>query len=104
MTNANNKTYRVKLEYFNGQTWIENKVVIDTGTLQRHCVPLHIPVITASEYNFVTYDGRKSTLNQKSKIMMKTPSSILVEYECYIDHSIPTPLSPAFTGFEKIQI
>ena len=84
----NNKTHKVKLEYFNGQTWIENKILIDTRSSQCHCIPLTLSVIIVSEYNFVSYDGRKSTRNQKSKIMMKTPSSILLEYECYIDHSI----------------
>ena len=79
-TNFSNSTYKVKLEYFNGQTWIENKLLIDTGASQCHYIPLPIPVISISEYNFVTYDRRKSTLNQKSKIMMKTPNSILLQY------------------------
>ena len=79
-TDSSNSTYKVKLEYFNGQTWIENKLLIDTGASQCHYIPLPIPVISISEYNFVTYDRRKSTLNQKSKIMMKTPNSILLQY------------------------
>ena len=36
----------------------------------------------------VTYDGRRSTLNQKSKIMMRTPHSILLEFDFYIYNSI----------------
>ena len=90
MANTNNKTYKVKLEYFNGQIWIENKILVDTGASQCHCIPLSILIISATEYNFVTYDGRRSTLNQKSKIMMKTPTTFPLECDCHIDHSIKT--------------
>jgi len=31
---------------------------------------------------------KKTTLNKKSKIMMKTPNCIMLEYDCYIDPSI----------------
>ena len=85
---TSSQTYKVKLSYFNGQTWIENKVLIDTGASQSHCIPLPLSVTIAQEYSFTTYDGRQSTLNQKSKIMMKTPNSILLEFDCYIDSTI----------------
>ena len=62
-TTSTNSTYKVKLEYLNDKKWIENNVLIDTGASQYHCIPLPIPVIIASEYNFVTYNGKKSTLN-----------------------------------------
>ena len=88
MANINNRTYKAKGKYFNGQTKIENKILNYTGASQCYCIPLPIPVISATKYNFVTYDGRRSTLNQKSKIMMKTPTSFLLECDCYIDHSI----------------
>ena len=88
MANTSSRTYKVKLEYFNGQTWIENKIFIDTGASQCHCIPLPILLISATEYNFVTYDDRRSTLNQKAKIMMKTRTSMLLKCDCYIDHSI----------------
>jgi len=87
-SNIPNQTYKVKLSYFNEQMWIENKVLIDTGASQSHCIPLPIPVATAQEYSFITYDGHQSTLNQKSKIMMKTPNSILLEFDCYINPTI----------------
>jgi len=85
---TSNQTYKVKLSYFNGQAWIENKVLIDTGASQSHCIPLPLSVTVAQEYSFTTYDGRQTTLNQKSKIMMKTPTSILLEFDCYIDSTI----------------
>jgi len=87
-TISNNSTYKVKLAYFNGQSWIDNKVLIDTRVSQCHCIPLPIPVFSTDNYNFVIYDGREATLTQKAKIMMKTPNSTLVEYECYVDNSI----------------
>ena len=87
-SNIPNQTYKVKLSYFNGQTWIENKVLIDIGASHSHCIPLPIVVVTAQEYSFITYDGHQSTLNQKSKIMMKTPNYILLEFNCYIDPTI----------------
>jgi len=76
LSNTNNYTYKVKLYYINEQIWIENKILIDTGAFQIHCIPLLIPVITSQEYNFITYDGRQSRLNYKGKIMMKTPNTI----------------------------
>ena len=88
MPNTNNQTYKVKLEYFNRQTWIVNKILIDTCASQSHCVPLSMLLITAQEYNFVTYGRRRATINQKFKIMIKTFNSILLEYDCYIDPSI----------------
>ena len=48
---------------------------------------LPIPIIASQEYSCITYDGRY-TLNQKAKIMIKTPISILLECDCYIDPSI----------------
>ena len=42
-------------------------------------------VTTSQEYSCITYDGRQSPLNQKSKIMMKTFSSILSKFDYYID-------------------
>ena len=81
-------TYKVKLAYFNEQSWIDNKVLINTGASQCHIIPLPIPVFTTTNYNFVTYDRREATLTQKSKIMMKTPNSALLEHECYVDNSI----------------
>ena len=36
---SNNSTYKVKLAYFNGQSWIENKVLIDIGASRCHCIP-----------------------------------------------------------------
>ena len=74
-------TFQVKLDYFNGQTWISNKILIDTGASQIYCIPLPTAVLTASEYNFVTYNGQKATLNQISRIMMKTPNSTLLEFD-----------------------
>ena len=76
------------LEYFNGQSWIENKILIDIGAPQSHCIPLPIPICNAQEYNFVTYNSRRTTLKQKFKIMMKSPDSILLEFDSYIDPSI----------------
>ena len=32
--NSRNSTYKVKFEYFNGQTWIEKKALIDTRVSQ----------------------------------------------------------------------
>ena len=90
------------MEYFNGQNWIENKILIDTGTSQCHCIPLPIVVSSAPEYNFVTYDGRRSTLNQKSKIMMKTPTSFLLECDCYIDNSINSEFYHIILGMHFI--
>ena len=49
MANTNNKTYKVKLEYFSGQTWIENKILIDTEASQCHYIPSPIPVISITE-------------------------------------------------------
>lgn len=83
-----NSTYKVKLAYFNGQLWIDNKVLIDTGASQCHCIPLLIPVFTTKNYNSVTYDGRKATLTQKAKLLLKTPTSTLIEFDCCIDNSI----------------
>ena len=40
IANTNNRTYKIRLEYFNGQTGIENKILIDTGASQHHCIPL----------------------------------------------------------------
>ena len=82
ITDTDNRTYKVKLEYFNGQTWITDKTLLGKKASQCHCISLRIPVSQATEYNFVTYDGRRSTLNQKSRIMMKTPDSILLEFDC----------------------
>ena len=79
---------QVKLSYFNGQTWIENNILIDTVASQSRYIPLPIPVATVQEYSFLIYDGRQSTLNQKFKIMVKTPNSILLELDCYIDSNI----------------
>jgi len=87
-SNIPNQTYKVKLSYFNGQTWIENKVLIDIGESQSHCIPLPILVAIAQEYSFITYDGHQSTLNQKSKIMTKILNSILLEVDSYIDPTI----------------
>lgn len=47
-----------------------------------------IPVFNTNNYNFVTYDGREATLTQKAKLLLKTPSSTLIEFDCYIDNSI----------------
>jgi len=58
MANPNNQTYKVKLEYFNAETWIENRIFIGICASQSHCGPLPTPIITAQEYNFVTYDRR----------------------------------------------
>ena len=58
LSNTSNQTYKVKLSYFNGKTWIENKVLIDTGVSQSHYIPLPILVAIAQEHNFITYDGR----------------------------------------------
>ena len=88
ITTKHNSTYKAKLDYFNEQIWISNKILIDAGASQSHCIHLSIVVSTASEYNFVTYNGQRATLNQISRIMMKTPNSTLLEFDCYIDHSI----------------
>ena len=63
LLNTNNKIYKVKLSYFNGQIWIQNKILIDIGASQSHHIPLPIPVIASQEYSFITYKGRQSTLN-----------------------------------------
>ena len=47
ITNTNNRTYKVKLEYFNGYTWIKDKILIDTGTSQCYYITLSIPVSQA---------------------------------------------------------
>jgi len=88
VSNTTNQTYKVKLSDFNGLIWIQNKIFIDTRASQSHCILLPIFVTTAQEYNFITYDGRQSSLNQKVKIMMKTPNSFLLEFNCYINPSI----------------
>ena len=78
LTTKRTSTYKVKLDYFNGQTWISNKIMIDTGASQSYCIPLPIAISTAPEYNFVTYDGQRATLNQMSRIMLKTPNSTVL--------------------------
>ena len=88
LTTKVTSTYKVKLDCLNRQRWISNKILIDTGASQSHCIPLPIAVSTVSEYSFVTYNGQKATLNQISRIMMKTHNSTLLEFDCYIDHLI----------------
>ena len=67
---------------------MDNKFLIDTRESQCHCIPLPIPIFTTNNYNFVAYDGREATLTQKTKLLTKTSTSILIEFDCYIDNSI----------------
>ena len=86
--NRTNNTYKVKLESFNGQTWIKDKIIINTEASQCHCITMPTPIISAQNYSFITYDGRRTTLTRQSQIMIKTPESFLLEHDCYIDPTI----------------
>ena len=61
-----NSTHKVKLEYFNGKTWLKDIIVIDTGAYQCNCITPATLVTTTQNYSFVTYDGQRTTLTQQS--------------------------------------
>ena len=57
-------------------------------SFQRHYITLPTPLILAQDYGFVTYDDRRTTLTQQSRIMMKTSESLLLEHNGYVDPTI----------------